>query len=215
MGPASLDFGAVHSRESKTLELLFQNTSAQSRVVTIEFSSASSVFGVSSTWNSVPAGMTRPVQVSFSPVDLGNHTASLIVRRTGCAEKTVGLTGECVVNPNALTWTPLILNFAAVVGSTRVQTVTLFNSGSAPIELSNIAVNEAMTPTVFAVTRFPLRVPAAQTDGAGMIVPGEATIEISYHPTMTGPRAGTLTMNTDLPMQPSISINLRGSSGLP
>ena len=107
------------------------------------------------------------------------------------------------------------MNFAAVVGSTVTKVVTLQNKGSTPIELSNVETREATSPPVFSVTRYPLRVPAAQSDGAGMLLPGEATVELSYHPTRTGQRAGTLTMDTDLPEQPSISIDVRGSSGLP
>lgn len=65
--------------------------------------------------------------------------------------------------------------------------------------------------SLFHVTRFPVRVPAAQRDAFNQLTPGEATIEVSFTAQGTDARVGVLSIETDVAAQPQLVVNLRGS----
>ena len=97
---------------------------------------------------------------------------------------------------------PTSLNFATVnVGNTSApQSVTLANTGTATLNISSIAASGDFSQT--------------NVCGATLSPGGSCTISVTFTPTTTGARTGSLTFSDDAPGSPQ-SVSLTGTGGTP
>lgn len=95
-----------------------------------------------------------------------------------------------VVGPPQVSLTPPGLDFGAhLVGTTSpTQTVTLANTGAAPLDIAGIAINGDFSQSHAC--------PATLFSGQS------CAIDIAFTPTVTGTRTGTLTVSTNAPHSP-------------
>ena len=124
---------------------------------------------------------TCVVFVTFTPTATGTRTGSLVISDNAPGgSQTVSLTGMGIA-PN-VSLSPTNLNFGGQqVGSTSPpQTVNLNNTGNGPLLISNIASSGDFAQT--------------NTCGNSVAAGGNCSISVTFTPTATGTRNGTLTI---------------------
>jgi hypothetical protein len=102
-----------------------------------------------------------------------------------------------VVNPPAIALAPPDLNFGdQPVGSSMTQTISLANTGGAPLDIYNVVISSSYTFT----TACPASLP----------VNDNCTIAVIFSPTSPGPNNGVLVLTTNVPDSPTL-IPLSGT----
>ncbi len=148
----------------------------------------------------ITAGGTCTINVRFSPSSTGSFAATLTMNDDAPGNPhTVTLTGNGVAP--AVTLLPTSLNFSdQVVGTTSpAQTVTLTNSGTATLNISNITASGD-----FAQTNTCGTLPAQINSGAS------CAIAVTFRPTTTGVRRGSVAITDDASGSPQ-SVSLTGN----
>jgi hypothetical protein len=151
---------------------------------------------------SLPAGQSSSFQVSFVPNASGNATGMLTVTTdAGVSSEQVALSGTATPAPQQISVNPTNLNFGAVtVGSTGNATVTVGNVGGSNLTISLLSLNGGP----FGVSGFTT---------PGTIVPGaNATLNLTYSPTIAGSNSGTITLTSNDPQTPTSTISLSGTA---
>ncbi|PYU91478.1 MAG: hypothetical protein DMG25_14595, partial [Acidobacteria bacterium] len=150
--------------------------------------------------SSLAAGAQCTINVTFRPAATGTRTGTLTVTDNASGSpQTASLTGTGVAP--AATLSPTSLTFASQdVGATSApQAVTLSNPGSGPLSISSIAITGANSGDF------------AQTNNCGSSVAAGAkcTINVTFRPTATGTRTGTLTVTDNASGSPQ-TVSLTG-----
>ncbi|MGH9450267.1 MAG: beta strand repeat-containing protein [Terriglobia bacterium] len=161
VNPQSIDFGAEaqgFSSPTQTVTL----TNVGSEALAISGVAASSSFAVqSNTCGATLAagGAQCTVGVQFTPSTTASTTAAMtgtltITDNAAGSPQTVALSGTASTPAPAITFTPASLTFASVlVGATSApQTLTLTNSGTAPLSITAVTISGAFTETDNCVT---------------------------------------------------------------
>jgi hypothetical protein len=198
--PSSLTFGST---------VVGSTSSAQTVTVTNSGTAAASVSGVSTTGDfaqtntcgsSIAAGASCTVSVTFHPTATGTRTGSLTVTSNATnSPTTVSLTGTGTTAGTAtLSTSPTSLTFGSTnVGSaSAAQSVTVSNTGSAAASVSSIATSGDYTQT--------------NTCGSSIAAGGSCTVSVTFHPSASGTRTGTLTVTSSATNSPS-SVSLTGT----
>jgi len=95
---------------------------------------------------------------------------------------------------------PPALDFGTVApGATAEQALTVRNTGSAPLSLTGASINHAQ----FSLA--PLTLPLTIDPG------GQQTITVRFNPTGNGAQSGTLTITSNDPAKPTVTVLLTGS----
>jgi hypothetical protein len=136
------------------------------------------------------AGQTCEVRVRFDPGSVGAQTGSVTVT-SNAADVTIALSGTGI--QTTLSRSPNALDFGArnvAAGATPDQSLTLTNSGTQPITLSDVSLI-GTNPSQFQ------RVSGAATDCAASVVlaAGDTcAIRVRFAPTSAGPKAAAVTV---------------------
>lgn len=130
---------------------------------------------------SLPPGASCTLSVTFMPTSAGTRTGTITITDSAPGSPhTINLLGTTLVPQVDIR--PTQLSFASeLVGSTSSpQTVTLTNTGGAPLSIGSISVLGDF----------------AETNDCGLSVAASSTcqIEITFTPTVAGNRTGTLTV---------------------
>lgn len=141
--------------------------------------------------NTLAAGASCSIAVTFSPSILGSCTASLTISDSASNNlQSIPLKGTGT--------SPVILSannrvfISRMVGTTSgVQSVTITNNGNTELLFSSIAISGD-----FAV--------ASNTCGSGIGAGLQCTIGVTFTPTALGPRQGTLTISDSAMGSPSL-----------
>ncbi len=150
---------------------------------------------------SLNAGTSCSINVSFKPTATGTRTGTLSVTDNASGSpQTVALVGSGIAPAAALS--PASLTFAnQLVGTTSAaQSVTLSNPGSAPLNISQIATAGDYTQT--------------NNCGASLDAGTSCTINVSFKPTNTGTRSGTLSVTDNATGSPQKAA-LTGTGVIP
>ena len=180
--PLSLDFSAQSlSTTSSAQTVLLRNMG--STALAISSITAGSNFAETDNCSpSVPAAGTCNLSVTFTPTAVGTLTGSLTIN-DGAAGSPHVITLSGVGSGPVVALTPASLTFSSLqIGSTSpAQTVTLANQGNADLSISNIAISGDY----------------AQTNNCpnDLAASTSCTFNITFTPTATGTRAGTLTVS--------------------
>lgn len=154
----------------------------------------------------IPNGSTCTISVSFAPNTAGVRTSTLAIN-SNAAAPTVPLTGIGVQANVGLS--AASLTFAAqIIGTTSAaQTITLSNTGAAPLVINSIA-----TTGDFAATSNCPIAPATLANGTPPL--NQCTINVTFTPTSTTPaaRVGSLLIGTANAPTNSYTINLDGTA---
>ncbi len=157
------------------------------------------------------AGASCAISVTFTPTAAGARAASLSVADNAAGSPhTVALAGSGVVPPApAVTLSPASLAFAGqLVGTTSAaQTVTLTNSGTAPLTIAGIGLGGTDAGDFAQTGTCPVG-PATLAAGAS------CAISVTFTPTAAGGRGATLTVTDNAAGSPH-TVALAGSGTLP
>jgi hypothetical protein len=219
LNPVSLSFGQVTVGSTVTLTAQVRNTgTAALNVNGVTRPAATSgeyTFSPAGPF-AVAAGGSATLSVTYRPTDAGTDTGSLsIASNASTSPTTLPLTGSGTVPPPpavpaiSLTLGSLDFGTATVGGVPAVRTTQIRNTGTADLRVTAIArctgtgTEYTFSPAPTATT--PLTVPASTS----------ATLSVTYTPTNAGTDAGCLTLASNDPAHPSVSLNLAGTGTVP
>jgi hypothetical protein len=132
--------------------------------------------------SSLAAGGICTISVTFTPTAAGSALGSVTLTDNAAnSPQTISLTGTGTTAPSA-SLSPLSLTFAAqaLQSTSAAQTVTLTNTGNAPLLVTGIAASAN-----FGVTT---------TCGASLAAGGSCNMSVTFPPTAVGSLYGTLTV---------------------
>jgi Abnormal spindle-like microcephaly-assoc'd, ASPM-SPD-2-Hydin/Cep192 domain 4/Beta-propeller repeat len=150
---------------------------------------------------SLAAGNPAPsctISVTFKPTASGTRTGTLtITDNASGSPQTVSLTGTGTTAP-AVSFTPASLTFSGQeTGTTSAaQTVTLTNTGSATLTVSSITASGDFAET--------------NTCGTSVNAAASCTISVTFTPSITGTRSGTVTVTDNASGSPQ-TVSLTGT----
>ncbi len=192
--PASADFGSQpinFASASQTFTWTNNSTFAQG----VTLINASGDFVVTgSNCTSVPPAGTCSINVAFKPTATGARTGTLSAG-SGATTLTSSLTGNGIPD--------LVVNFTAIaygsvdVGATVTKALVVTNNASGPVTVPGF-----VTTGDFGVSS---NCPALL---AGL---ASCTLQVSFKPTTTGPRTGTLAVNSSDPAYSGVPAMLTGN----
>jgi hypothetical protein len=151
--------------------------------------------------NSVAAGGSCTISVTFTPLASGSRTASLsIADNASGSPQTASLSGTGTVP--AVSLSPVSLSFGnqSVGTAGAAQTVTLTNNGSASLSISSIAVTGTNAGD-FSETN---------TCGSSVGAGGTCTISVTFTPTASGSRTASATITDNGSGSPQ-TVSLAGT----
>jgi hypothetical protein len=146
---------------------------------------------------SLAAGSTCQISVVFAPQKMGTLSGALTITDAAVGSpQNVSLTGEGVA-PNVLL-SPNSLTFSAqTVGTTSApQTVTVTNNGDATLTFSGVTASGDFAENTTCTT--------------SLRVGQDCTVIVTFTPTATGTRTGTITINDNAPDTPQ-TVPLTGT----
>ncbi len=213
LAPSALSFGGVTVGASAALTAQVQNLGNAA----LNVSSISRCAGTSTefTWSpaaplNVAAGANATLTISYAPTNTGTDSGCLVLASNDPDEASVQLnvsaSGNAVPVPN-IGVTPGSIDFATVVvGGSATRTVTIANSGAAPLSVTSIALGAGSS------SEFGVSAPATPFS----IAAGTSqSVSVSYAPANTGSDNGTLVIGSNDPDTASVSVALAGSGALP
>lgn len=211
LNPASLSFGSVNVGSAASRTTQIQNTGTAALNVTAIARAA----GTSTEYTFTPAapftidaGGSMTLSVTYTPVDTGTDTGSLVITSNASTSPTsLQLTGTGTAPPPAaqpvINLNPSALDFgtAAVGGVPAVRTTSIQNTGTADLNVTGIALS-AGTSSEFTFA------PAAPFTVAPS---ASATLTVTYTPVDAGTDTGSLTINSNDPAHPSVTLAVTGT----
>ena len=211
----NLDFGLVPRGTVATRTVLVQNTAGGDLdLLNLRIGTAGAGFSVDPStplWGTLPAGDSVSVLVNFAPSASATSPTptpdSLIVDTDQIGYETQSLATSATVGlPQAAVSGGL--NFGTVCnGATVDQTITVTNTGQAPLTINSVTISGAATPGLSVLPSPSL--PQTIAVGASL------TFTIRFAPSGVGggPIVGNVVVATDDPNNPSISVPISGTVG--
>jgi hypothetical protein len=198
--PSSLTFGSTTvGATSGTQTVTVSNTGTAAAAV-----SGVSVTGdfaqTNTCGSSLAAGASCSVSVTFHPTASGPRTGTLTVTSNATNSPTnVALSGTGATTGTAtLSTSPSSLTFAstAVGSASAAQSVTVSNTGTAAASVSSVAVSGDYTQT--------------NTCGSSIAAGGSCTVSVTFRPSASGTRTGSLTVTSSATSSPN-NVALTGT----
>ncbi|MCL4688274.1 MAG: choice-of-anchor D domain-containing protein [Burkholderiales bacterium] len=139
------------------------------------------------------------ISMTFAPGSAGNVVATLrLISNAPASPTLIGLTGEgTALAVGTLAATPATLDFGTreIGTTTAAQSITVSNAGSAPVTVSGITASGDY----------------AQTNDCSLLESAATcTISITFTPTATGPRPGSVSVASNASNSP-LTVNLSGT----
>ena len=198
LNPVSLSFtsepvGAASA--SQTVLLRNMGSSA------LSISSISAVGDFSETdtcGNGVPAAGNCTISVSFSPTAAGNRTGSIVITDDASGPHSIALSGAGI-GP-AVSFSPTSLNFSSVAmgSSSQIQVLTLTNNGNTDLSITGVQISGDFSQT--------------NNCPASLSPSSSCAINVTFTPSVTGARTGSVTVNDNAAGSPHVS-GLSGVGG--
>jgi hypothetical protein len=149
-------------------------------------------------------GANCAINITFKPTATGNRTGSVsITDNAAGSPQSVALTGTGV--EPMVTLAPANLTFAGqlITTTSAAQSVTLTNSGTAPLTIASIAITGANGGDFGETNNCP-----AST--SSLAVGAKCAINVTFTPTATGNRAASVSITDNAPGSPQ-SVSLTGT----
>lgn len=198
---ASLNFGTVPAGTGKTLIVTATNSETQPVIISSAAISSKYFSLVSPSLPvTVPAGQSVSVTVKFAPTGAGtfNATASVTSNALNAVPNLV-LSGDGTDNGGQLGLSPASDDFGSVVvGTKQSRTVTMTNSGTASVNISQVSISGGGFQ--MSGISAPLTLNPAQS----------TSFTVAFAPQATGAASGTVTITSD-GSNPSLSMALSGA----
>jgi Cep192 domain 4/Galactose oxidase, central domain len=209
VSPTSLPFSnqVISTTSGSQTVTLTNNQSTMLDIMGITFSgiNASDFAETNNCIGSVAAGASCSINVAFTPAALGSRAGSLnIANNISGNPLTVPLTGTGVTATQIVSLSTNSLTLAnQMVGATSpAQDITLTNTGNSTLTISGLAISGTNAPEFVETDNCVRSVAAGAT----------CTINVTFSPTATGARTGTLSVvdNATSPTSPQ-TVALSGT----
>jgi hypothetical protein len=149
--------------------------------------------------SSLAAGSSCTLSVTFKPTAAGARSGAVtLTDNASPATQTVSLSGTGTVPIVSLSPTSLTFPTQTVGTSSSAQSVTLKNTGSATLRITSVTVTGNFSQT--------------NTCGASVAAGSGCSLSVTFKPTVTGTRTGTVTF-TDNASPTTQTISLKGTGG--
>lgn len=194
LDPMTKDFGTEPVGFSTAPQTFtWKNNSTFAQSVTINGTTGD--FSVTSNnCASVAAYGSCQINVVFTPSAVGARTGTLAVS-SGSQTLTAQLTGTGVP---ALTVSPTSLDFGSIdVGATVTKSVTITNNAPAALPFPGVTVTGDWS--------------AVSNCGASVASNTSCTVNLTFKPTASGPRTGTMTLSSSAAAYANLSVALTGN----
>ena len=213
LGPSTLAFGmvAVGGESSPKTATLKNTQTVPLTISSILISGGTAPADYAQSGNcpispqTLGAGLSCSITVTFIPSALGSRTASLTVTDNASnSPQSVALTGTGIA---PVTMLPASLSFGILAEGTTsaVQTITLKNAQSVPLTISHIAISGGTAPADFA---WGGNCPVSPSSlGAGL----SCSITVTFKPSGLGSRTASLTATDGASNSPQ-SVALSGTA---
>jgi HYDIN/CFA65/VesB family protein/ASPM-SPD-2-Hydin domain-containing protein len=203
VSPVSLDFGAQRvGTTSPPLRVTIRNNGSGNLAVT-NVSTSSAPFAASPTHPfTVAPGASQEVSVTFRPATEGaaSGTLTLTTDDPDSPSVSISLAGQGVKPAIAVSTTSLDFGEQRVGTTSPVQRVTVRNTGSGNLVVTNVSTTSG--PFAAASPTLPF-----------IVAPGASQeLSVTFSPTTEGAFSGTLTVSSDDADKPSVSISLAGTA---
>jgi len=152
------------------------------------------------------------LSVTFTPSAVGIRTASVVFTGNfAAATQIVNLTGTGVAPEVGLSTTGLTFGSQLVGTSSPPQTVTLTNSGSAPLSITSTLLTGTNS------SYFPIQTNSCPVSPSTLAANGICTITVAFNPTSAGTftAAVTITDNNNETPNSTQTVSLTGTGGAP
>ena len=196
LNPTSLTFAAQNLGSSSAAQTLTL-TNTGNDLLNISSIFASGDYARTTTCGATLApGATCTISVTFTPAAAGTRNGGIAIIGNGSILNSVALNG--IGAGPAVSLGSTSLSYAGVnLGMTSAaQTVTLSNTGNAPLNIASIAASGDYT--------------VAHNCGTGLGINAFCTLSITFTPTAAGTRTGAVTTTDDAFDSPQV-INLTGN----
>ncbi len=205
LAPTSLDFGnQLLATTSAPMTVTLTNTGAAA--LTINSFAASSDFAATSTGASacptspatLAAGANCTINVTFTPTASGARTGTLsLADNAGGSPQIMTLSGNGTAPGVGLAPTSLGFGNQPLATTSTPMTVTLTNTGTAALTINSFAASGDFAATSTGASACPTS-PATLAAGAN------CTINVTFTPTASGARTGTLSVTDNAGGSPQI-----------
>ncbi len=200
IAPSSLAFGnqsvgATSSAQTVTV------TNTGSNAMTISGVTASGDFAQTSQCSSLPASQSCTISVTFTPTVAGSRSGGLTINDDAQGNPHAVILGGTGI-ASAASFSPSSLVFASQsVGSTSApQSIALTNTGNGLLTVTNIQATGDF----------------AQSNNCGALAAsvGTCSVQVTFTPTSTGSRTGSIIVTDSAPNSPQ-TLALSGTAGAP
>ncbi|MFB6243245.1 MAG: choice-of-anchor D domain-containing protein, partial [Halobaculum sp.] len=199
----TLRYGRVGTETTLTRNVTVENDGGAPLTVERVVANGSSAFSIvagNGTGELVP-GQTRTVTVAFDPAAAGELSGNLtVVSNDPDGNETVSLTGIGNVSNVSLGSEQVTFGNTGV-GSSSLGSLTLSNTGNETLVIQRATVTGGDTDAFAVVTADGIRVPPDTSQ----------TVSVAFAPDSTGTRSATLTLETNDPDEPSVTVSLDGT----
>jgi hypothetical protein len=208
-----LAFGSRNVGSASTAQTATLSNTGTAALTISALSTGSTEFvisgGTCAAGGTVAAAGSCTVTLTFTPSAAGARSATLSVTHnattTGTTSTTASLSGTGVALSPVIGVSPTSLAFSQVINTTSTaQTVTVSNTGTAPLTISTLTLGGAQA------AEFQNTGASTCTAGGTVAANASCTLQVTFRPTATGARAGTLSIAHNATGSPS-TITLNGT----
>ncbi|HEX4965760.1 MAG TPA: choice-of-anchor D domain-containing protein [Thermoanaerobaculia bacterium] len=199
--PSSLTFGSFNVGTSSTAQAITLTNCGTASLSITSIAASGDFTQTNNCGSTLGAGTNCSVQVTFRPTATGTRTGTIsLTDNAANSPQTAGLTGTGTAPAASLS--PTSLTFAGQnVGSTSAaQTVTLTNGGTGLLAITGIAASGDFAQT--------------NNCGSALAAGANCAIQVTFKPTATGSRTGTLNVTDNAAGSPQTAA-LSGSGVAP
>jgi hypothetical protein len=196
LSPTTLPFAEQPVGTSSTPQTLTLNNNGDALLTITSLVISGNYAQTNTCGSSVAAGTNCTIDVTFTPTAAGTRTGTVTITDDAVGSpRVVLLTGTGVAPNVALSRTSVTFGNQGVGTTSASQTVTLANTGNAPLAISSVAISGDFAET--------------NTCGASVAASASCDISVTFTPTTTGTRTGTLTITDDATGSPHL-VQLAG-----
>jgi len=202
---SSLDFGNVIIGQNEVRQLTVSNGGALPLNITgTSISPAAFEIAAGGGAQTINPGGSATMTLRFTPSAAGAAAGSLVItsNASNAPTHTVSLSGAGVSAAPAISLSANTLDFGPVdLGSSAVRSVTVSNTGNAPLNVTGQTLGGTNAPD-FVINH---------SSGTPIAPAGSDYIEIRFSPSAAGGRTAALTVTSNDPNFPSLTVSLSGS----